>query len=457
MTSQREIDALCHTVTRTLSNLGFQHKTPDGTQFGVSFSHAFSDETGDWVLLQVDTHHLPKGVSLYRLRQSNVLSELSLALGLRVEVLKQQAGCIYAIHMIEDVALPDRVDLDLDNLPTNMHYAIPLGANAQGVLFESLNVTTHILVGGTTQGGKSTWINAALATLLTQYDPDQLQLRVIDPKEVEFSWLTAIPHLGGTEVAYSIDEAISLIELCKIEMSRRSALLRGQFARNLASYNEKVPAEDRLPRIVVIVDEATDLMLEGGAAFADPLVQLLCKGAALGFNFILATQAPNFKVFPVTAKRNCTTRIAFHCASQDHSRLILDDAGAEELPADIRGRLIAMVGTHKYTLQGTYVPDEKLLAIAGKLRDGMPIPERKVIQAQLSPEHALLVRWAVENADGCFPVRTIWQNHKSVVSYSALRDLATSWERRGWLESDSDVTKARHITPHLQRMAYDED
>jgi len=457
MTSQREIDALCYTITRALGNLGFQYKAPDGVIYGVSFSHAFSNESGEWVLLQVDTVGLPKGISLHKLRQPNVLSELSLALGFKVSVLTKQPGCVYVIHMIEEVELPVHVDLDLENLPTNVPYAIPLGATAHGVLFESLIATTHILVGGTTQGGKSTWINSALATLLTLYGPEDLQLRVIDPKEVEFSWLTAIPHLGGTEVAYTIDEAISLIEDCKLEMGRRSALLRSVFARNLDAYNANVDRDKRLPRIVVIVDEATDLMIEGGAAFADPLVQLLSKGAALGFNFILATQAPNFKVFPVTAKRNCTTRIAFHCVSQDHSRLILDDIGAEELRADIRGRLIAVVGTHKYTLQGTYVPDEVLLKIAGDLRDGMPLPERKVIEAQLSPNHAILVRWAVENADGRFPVREIWQNHKDVVSYSGLRDLAMNWERRGWLEADGDVTKARKITPHLQRMAYDED
>ena len=209
----------------------------------------------------------------------------------------------------------------------------------------------HLLVAGTTGSGKSVGINAMILSLLYKATPDEVRLILIDPKMLEMSVYEDIPHLLAPVVT-DMREAANALTWCVNEMERRYKLMSKMGVRNLAGFNSKIDEAtargenipnpfsltpdapepiERLPFIVVIIDELADLMMVAGKKIEELIARLAQKARAAGIHLVLATQRPSVDVITGLIKANIPTRISFQVSSRVDSRTILDQMGAETL------------------------------------------------------------------------------------------------------------------------------
>lgn len=189
----------------------------------------------------------------------------------------------------------------------------------------------HLLIAGQTGSGKSVAMNAFLVSLIVRNSPETLRLILVDPKKVELGIYGGIPHLLAP-VIQAADQAVNALKWAVGEMLRRYDLLQHARVRNLAEFNERVPKAERLPAIVIVIDELADLMLSGQKKEVENSIQRLAQMArAVGIHLVLATQRPSVDVITGIIKANVPSRIAFTVASLVDSRTILDRAGAEDL------------------------------------------------------------------------------------------------------------------------------
>jgi len=215
----------------------------------------------------------------------------------------------------------------------NSPLAIPLGRGVSGEpVVSDLATMPHLLIAGTTNSGKSICIAAITMSLVLNNHPDDLKLVMIDPKRVELKRFSGLPHLYG-EVETEVERIMGVLRWATTEMDNRYRLLEKVRARNLDSYNARAvkAGKPKLPRIVVMIDELADLMLNSAEQTQDQIVRLAQKARAIGIHLVVATQRPSVDVVTGVIKANFPTRIAFTVASQIDSRVILDQPGAETL------------------------------------------------------------------------------------------------------------------------------
>lgn len=248
---------------------------------------------------------------------------------------------------------------------------VPLGVDVGGsIVTADLARMPHVLIAGATGSGKSVMVNAILSSLLLRTDPDALRLLLIDLKRVELAAYRDVPHLLGPLVTEP-PEAKGALSWLVDEMERRYGQLAETGARNVEAYNRA--AVDRLPYIVAVVDELADLVLRG-KGIEVPLIRLAQKARATGIHLVLATQRPSVNVVNGTIKANFPARIAFAMTSNVDSRTVLDMAGAEDLVG--RGDMLYQPPDkpHPLRLQGIYVSDREIDAIADHWRAQGPPP-----------------------------------------------------------------------------------
>jgi len=236
---------------------------------------------------------------------------------------------------------------------------VVLGRNLEGdEVVDDLTKMPHLLIAGATGSGKSVCINAIITSLIYAHGPDKLKLLMIDPKMVELSMYSALPHLG-LPVVTSHHKAANVLKWAVWEMERRYRLLHANHARNISDFNKKVESkaplkgpretlatqagiqkelpfdgtytDGILPYIVLVVDELADLMLTVQGEIETPLAVLAQKARAIGIHLILATQRPSVNVITGLIKANFPCRIAFRVSAKVDSRTILDQNGAETL------------------------------------------------------------------------------------------------------------------------------
>ena len=213
-----------------------------------------------------------------------------------------------------------------------------LGKNIDGnVVCPDITKMPHLLVAGTTGSGKSICLSALLVSLLYKYGPEELRFILVDPKQVEFISYDKLPHLMINEIIYEVDKAIKALNWAIKEMERRYSLFKdmtekGTATKNLDEYNNHLPeGEEKLPKIVIILDEFGDLMLQAKKDIESRIIKLVQKARACGIHLILATQRPSVDCITGLIKSNLPTRIGFKVNSFDDSRTIFDVGGAEKL------------------------------------------------------------------------------------------------------------------------------
>jgi S-DNA-T family DNA segregation ATPase FtsK/SpoIIIE len=226
----------------------------------------------------------------------------------------------------------------------------------------------HLLIAGATGSGKSVMVNALITSLLMRATPDEVRLILVDPKRVELADYNGMPHLL-VPVITEVDRARAALKWAVSEMEMRFRKFAGATARNIDSYNEtRADPADRLPYIVIIVDELADLMMRDGRTVEDPIVRLAQKARATGIHLVLATQRPSVNVVTGLIKANFPSRIAFAMASQIDSRTILDAPGAEDLIG--RGDMLFQPSDlpRPIRLQGVFVADREIRAVTSHWR-----------------------------------------------------------------------------------------
>ena len=235
---------------------------------------------------------------------------------------------------------------------------IALGQDTGGSpVVMDLTALPHMLIAGATGSGKSVCINSVVASLLLTRPPDELRMVMVDPKRVELTPFNGIPHLI-MPVIVDIDEVNGALHGLMREMLRRYKQMEEVGARNISGYNNRTG--ERLPYLVLFVDELADLMIAGGFEVEQNLVRLAQLGRATGIHLVLATQRPSVNVVTGLLKANVPARLAFAVASQVDSRVILDSIGAEKLLGKGDMLLLHNESPKPKRVQGTLVYDEEI-------------------------------------------------------------------------------------------------
>ena len=253
-----------------------------------------------------------------------------------------------------------------------------LGKDLNGRPYVSaLEKMPHLLIAGATGAGKSVCLNTIVTSLVYRHTPETLRLLMIDPKMVELSVYSRLPHLRHNVVTDPRDAA-GVLKWAVLEMEWRYRLLKANYVRSIQEFNKKVRdarvlkraepkgpegSEDRwiysdgvLPYIVVVVDELADLMMTVQSEVEKPLTQLAQKARAIGIHLIVATQRPSVNVITGLIKANFPTRIAFRVASKTDSRTILDQNGADALLGDGDMLFLPPGASDPVRIQGAYLP-----------------------------------------------------------------------------------------------------
>jgi hypothetical protein len=442
-----EVHQAAERIRNALTRLGLCYRTKNGDLVEICFRQLglVGDQYG---LLEVDVQRLPPRVSIGKLTDKGTLHHLTAVVGRGVKKLNT-TGLTYCIELQPGTKqrLPHSIPLDVDTRPSGQ-FMIPIGQNTEGAEWRGLFDTSHILVGGESRSGKSTWLNAMLVALLSTYTSAELRVALVDPKGVEFTPFSGIPHLVKP-IAITPNQASAVLNWLVTEMDARRELFAGVYARNLTAYNERAPKQGAspLPLILVVIDEVSDIALQCGlsSTFYRNLIRVSSKGGAFGLVLVLATQNPKAEVLNTLIRGNMSTRIAFRVSSVEHSRTILGRGGAQELPRTIRGRMLARLDESMVQLQGFHVSDEDVLALARRLSAQS--------RPRLSPIERELVVCAQEELAGAFPIQRLYQRFRGQVSYRQLVKLGRRWENVGWLTRPASVTEARQVTDELREIA----
>lgn len=213
-----------------------------------------------------------------------------------------------------------------------------LGKDIEGrVILGDITKMIHLLVAGSTGAGKSVCLNALIISLLCRYSPEDLRIILVDPKQVEFNIYDKLPHLMINEIINEPSKVINVLNWCINEMERRYSLFKQKtkseaLVRDIDEFNAHLkPDEEKLPKIVIIIDELADLMSAAKKEIEDRIQRLTQKSRAAGIHMVLATQRPSVNVITGVIKTNLPTRIAFKVTSGFDSQTILDTVGAEKL------------------------------------------------------------------------------------------------------------------------------
>jgi S-DNA-T family DNA segregation ATPase FtsK/SpoIIIE len=322
------------------------------------------------------------------------------------------------VHLSEVIACPAFEE-------SSSPLAMVLGKDIAGdPVVVDLGKMPHLLVAGTTGSGKSVGVNTMIVSLLYKSTPEDVRMIMIDPKMLELSVYEGIPHLLA-EVVTDMKDAANALRWCVGEMERRYKVMSAVGVRNLKGYNKKVldaiaageplidptwqptdgmdqtpPMLEKLPSIVVIVDEFADMMMIVGKKVEELIARIAQKARAAGIHLVLATQRPSVDVITGLIKANIPTRMAFQVSSGLNSRTILDQQGAEQL-LGMGDMLYLPPGTGVPTrVHGAFIDDHEVHAV---VKDWKSRGEPNYVEEILSGENEqdiLLPGEQVEGADG---------------------------------------------------------
>lgn len=247
------------------------------------------------------------------------------------------------------------------NHPSRLFVA--LGQDVSGVnKYADLTKMPHLLIGGATNSGKSIGLATIITSLLMRNTPKDLKMVLIDPKRVELSLFDGIPHLM-CPVVKDVKEAPGVLRAVWREMDIRYDKFSDLGVRNIDGWNEKATFQERLPYIIVVIDELADLMIQAGAEVETSICRLAQLARATGIHIVIATQRPSVDVITGTIKANIASRIAFSVSSQIDSRTILDQKGAEALVGKGDMLFLPIDASKPTRIQGCYVSEKEIEAV----------------------------------------------------------------------------------------------
>lgn len=277
---------------------------------------------------------------------------------------KHAVGIEVPNHKRNIVSFREMIEGELHREGKKMEIPVILGKDITGEAQTiDLVQTPHLLIAGATGSGKSVCVNSMILSILYQRSPAEVRLMLIDPKIVELKLYNDIPHLL-TPVITEPKRAFQALQYCIYEMERRYALLDSMGVRDIRSYNKRIKerniATERLPYIVVVIDEFADLMATTGKELESTVARLAAMSRAVGIHLVLATQRPSIDVITGLIKANIPSRIAFMVASKMDSRIIIDMVGAEKLLGKGDMLYAGAVDPFPVRMQGAFVSEEEV-------------------------------------------------------------------------------------------------
>lgn len=348
--------------------------------------------------------------------------------------------------------------------------AFGIGKDITGtVIVADIADMTHLLIAGATGAGKSVCINTLITSILYKATPDEVKLIMIDPKKVELSVYNGIPHLL-IPVVSDVQKAAGALNWAIREMERRYDLLEKYGVRNIKGYN-KLPDIEKLPYIVIIVDELADLMMTTGKEVENAIVRLTQLARAAGMHLVIATQRPDANIVTGLIKANVPSRIAFKVAGSVNSKIILDATGADKL----LGRGDMLLKTRAFDdkplrIQGAFVTDEEVEAIVNSIKTDESHYDKSVIDeinrcvaeahgeesghSDSSDASDSLIDEAIKLVVTQQKASTSFIQRKFKIGYNRAARIIDELEERGIVGPDLGGTKGREVK--LDKYQYNE-
>ena len=317
---------------------------------------------------------LDQGVRLNKL--TNLADDIALALGatgVRIAPIPNQismVGIEVPNRLVSPVYIHDVIDSrEFRDNPSKVSFAVGKDIGGNNIV-GNIAKLPHLLIAGTTGSGKSVCTNSLIISLLYKATPEEVRLIMVDPKMVELGIYNGIPHLL-IPVVTDPKKAAGALQWAVVEMMKRYRAFSEIGVRDLASYNAHAAKTDdmeKMPQIVVVIDELADLMLVAAKEVEESICRVAQMGRASGMHLIIATQRPSADVITGLMKANIPSRIAFAVASSLESRIILDTTGAEKLVG--RGDMLYFpLGSGKpQRVQGCLISDEEVAAVVGFIK-----------------------------------------------------------------------------------------
>ena len=246
---------------------------------------------------------------------------------------------------------------------------VALGKDVSGgATYTDLTRMPHLLIGGATNSGKSICLASIIMSLILRNTPKELRLVMIDPKRVELTLFEGLPHLMYP-VVKDVKEAPGVLRAVWREMDRRYDKFSERGVRNIDGWNAKAAPEEKMPYLVVIIDELADLMIQAANEVETSICRLAQLARATGIHLVIATQRPSVDVITGTIKANISSRIAFAVSSQIDSRTILDQSGAEKLIGKGDMLFLPIDATKPVRIQGCFVTEKEIEGVCTFWRD----------------------------------------------------------------------------------------
>ncbi|MHC4713071.1 MAG: FtsK/SpoIIIE family DNA translocase [Planctomycetota bacterium] len=325
----------------------------------------------------------------------------------------------------------------LEEVPAAKAGRIPvyIGRDAKGQpLVSDLTELPHLLIAGTTGSGKSVCINSIICSVLMQRHPDDVKLLLVDPKMVELASFRDLPHLI-CPVVTDIPKAAAILDWACAQMDARYDYLAAVGVRHISRYNKlgaagirerlKVPDDaeielpDKLPYIIIIIDELADLMMIAAKDIETSITRLAQKSRAVGLHLVLATQRPSVDVITGLIKSNLPARLSFKVFSRIDSRTILDQNGAEKLLGEGDMLYLPPATARLVRAQGTFVSDEEIRRVADFVKEqAKPDYNRELVEWKAEKPGAVVGAPAATSRDDLYDdaVRIVIENQRGSVS-----------------------------------------
>ena len=411
--------------------------------------------------VQVMTVKLGPVVTLYEILPSagtkintiiNLAGDISRSMGVGAVRIAQ----IYGTQFL-GVEIPNRYretvtikELLSDNNFKNANHKIPIciGKDISGTIeVIDLSKTPHLLVAGTTGSGKSVFINTLLASLLYKFSPDELRLILIDPKMLELSVYNDIAHLLTPVVTEPKKAVIALKWVCK-EMERRYSLMNEENTRSLDGFNQKV--SEKIPYIVVFIDEMADLMMTAGKEVEHYVQRLAQMARACGIHLVMATQRPSVDIITGSIKANFPSRISFQVASKYDSRTVLGEIGAEQLLGN-GDMLMSKNGGNLIRYQSAFISDNEVNKLINEIKRSQTVKYLDELEEiikndnenydSLSDEDEELISKSIDLIKSTNKASTSFLQRNFQIGYNKAARIMEALEQRGVVSAPNHIGK----------------